>query len=208
MPALVKPNESTFLPPPDGPQPAACYRIVDLGTQDGSYLGKPNRKRTLLITWELFCEERMTDGRPFSIGKKYTWSMSEKATLRKDLESWRGKAFADDDFHPETGFRLESILGKPCLLNIMHENKNDTTYANVKGISRLPKQMTVGGPTNALCFVWLTPDEFNQDAFNSLSDKLKETIIKSPEYRAILTGEPVEHTALHQGVDPDDEIPF
>lgn len=207
MPALIKPNESTFTPPPDGPQPAACYRIVDLGTQDGSYLGKPNRKRTLLITWELFCEEKMQDGRPFSIGKKYTWSMHEKSTLRKDLESWRGLAFQEKDF-ASGGFRLESVLGKPCLLNIMHEHKNDSTYANVKGISRLPKQMTVGGPSNPLTFVWLSPDEFDQAQFNSLSDKLKEIIVKSPEYKAIMSGEPVEHEELHQGVDPNDDLPF
>lgn len=207
MPTLIKPNESNFQPPPDGPQPAACYRIIDLGTQDGQYQGKPNRKRQLLITWELFCEERMTDGRPFSIGKKYTWSMSEKAALRKDLEMWRGAAFKDSDFGAN-GFQLQSILGKPCLLTIMHEHKNDNTYANVKGVSRLPKAMTVGGPENATVFVWLSPDEFDPKAFDRLSDGLKDTIRKSPEYKAITTGQPVEHTQLHAGVDPDDEIPF
>lgn len=207
MPTLIKPNETNFAPAPDGPHPAACFRIIDLGTQEGSYQGKPNRKRQVLITWELFCEETMQDGRPFTIGKKYTWSMSEKASLRKDLESWRGKAFTDADFGPG-GFELQSILGKSCLLNVVHEHKNDSTYANVKGVTRLPKQMTVGGPSNPIVFVWLSPDEFNKAAFDGLSDRIKETIMKSPEYQALVSGKPVAHSDLHAGADPDDEIPF
>jgi hypothetical protein len=212
MPVLIKPNESKFTPAPNGPHPAACFRIVDLGTQDGSYQGKKNRKRKILISWELFSEERMNDGRPFIVGKTYTWSMSEKAGLRKDLESWRGKSFADGDFHPETGFKLQSILGKACLLNIRHDTGTDgTVYANIDSISRLPKQMTVGAPENAIMFVWLSHDEFNHDAFAMLSDRLKETIMRSPEYRAVVTGEDVKDEAtagLDAGHDPSDEIPF
>ena len=37
-----------------------------------------------------FPTEQMSDGRPFTISKRYTWSTHEKATLRKDLEAWRG----------------------------------------------------------------------------------------------------------------------
>lgn len=207
MPVIPKPNETNFLPPPDGPQAAACYRLIDLGTQDGSYQGKPNRKRSLLITWELFSEERMTDGRPFSIGKKYTWSMGEKASLRKDLEMWRGKSFTDADFGPN-GFEIKRILGTPCLLTIMHEHKNDTVYANVKGISRLPKGMTVGGPENRITYLWLSPDEYDPAVFEALSDGLKDTIRKSPEYQAIISGKSVAHQQLDPGHDPDDEIPF
>ena len=212
MPVLIKPNESKFTPAPNGPHPAACFRIIDLGTQDGSYQGKKNRKRKILISWELFAEEKMSDGRPFIVGKTYTWSMSEKAGLRKDLESWRGKSFADADFDPKTGFKLQSILGKPCLLNIRHDAAADgTVYANVDSISRLPKQMTVGAPENAIMFVWLSAEEFNHDAFNMLSDRLKETIMRSPEYRAVVTGEDVEtvqSTATHPADDFEDSIPF
>lgn len=215
MPVLIKPSESKFAPAPSGPHPAACFRIVDLGTQDGSWQGKKNRKRKVLISWELFTEEKMNDGRPFIVSKTYTWSMSEKAGLRKDLESWRGKAFGEADFDPNTGFRLQSILGKPCLLNIVHEEgKDGTTYANIDSISRLPKQMAGDKPptpSSAQIFVWLSHEEFNHAVFDMLSDKLKETIIKSPEYAAIVRGEDPSHdepTNSNGHEDPSDEIPF
>lgn len=208
MASIPNPKDSTFTPPPDGPQAAACYRVIDLGTQDTTYKGATKRQRQVLITWELFCDEKMEDGRPFSIGKKYTWSMGEKANLRKDLEMWRGKAFAEADFDEKTGFQIESILDKPCLLTIVHEEKSEKTYANVKAISRLPKGMTVGAPTNSAVFVWLTPDQFDKGQFDKLSDNLKAMIEKSPEYKAVTTGKPVEHAAQTSNLDPDDEIPF
>lgn len=217
MPVLPKPNESNFAPAPNGPHPAACFRIIDLGTQDGSYKGKATRKRKLMISWELFTEETMTDGRPFIVSKTFTWSMSEKAGLRQMLESWRGKAFEDADFDQKGGFQIQSILGKPCLLNIKHETAQDGSgkvYANIDSITRLPKGMTVGGPTNPMTFVWLSHDEFDARAFESLSDRLKETIQKAPEYRQAVTGEaetgedPQQADQTNGHDDPSDEIPF
>jgi hypothetical protein len=37
----------------------------------------------------------MKDGKAFSIHKKYTLSSHKKATLRKELEAWRGVPFSD-----------------------------------------------------------------------------------------------------------------
>ena len=45
-----------------------------------------------------------------SIHPKYTLSMSEKANLRKHLETWRGKAFTEADFGPG-GFNMAKLLG-------------------------------------------------------------------------------------------------
>ena len=50
--------------------------------------------------------------------------MSEKAKLRKHLESWRGKAFADADFGPN-GFNIKNILGVAGLLAITHADRGD-----------------------------------------------------------------------------------
>ena len=63
MPTLPKPNESkNFAPAPNGPHPAACFRIIDLGTQEDDFKGKKNKRRKIVISWELFSEERMEDG--------------------------------------------------------------------------------------------------------------------------------------------------
>lgn len=210
MASLPK-STTNFLPPPDGPQPAACFRVIDLGTQDTTYKGEAKRQHQILIGWEIFSEERMTDGRPFTIGRKYTLSTSEKANLRKDLESWRGKKFADAELGPGGTFQIESIIGKSCLLNIVHEERDGSVYANVKGISRLPKGMAVGAPENATAFVWLTPEDFDATAFDKLSDNLKEIIQKSPEYRAIISGEPLPNgngTTHAREPEFNDDIPF
>lgn len=209
MPTIPKPGESTFLPPPSGTHPAVCYRVLDLGTQDTNFQGQQKKTHRIMLTWELMCEERMTDGRPFSMSKSYTWSMHEKATLRKDLESWRGKAFADGDFHPETGFRIEKLIGVPCLLTVVHETRNDTLIANVKAVSKLPKQMQASHAENDHVFLWLSLGEFDRAVFERLSPRLQETIRKSPEYHSVLAGKEVTGPQFDPGrSDDDEEIPF
>jgi hypothetical protein len=185
MPKLPSPNVSKFEPVPEGSHAAACCRIIDLGTQQTNFNGQVTHKRQIILFFEVFSEERRTDGRPFTIAKTYTWSMSEKATLRHDLESWRGKKFAREDFGPN-GFSLEALLGKPCLLTVMHENKNGEIYSKISAITRLPKSMVVGGPEGETLFVWLEVDEFDPAAFEILSDKLKDKIRRSPEYQAVI----------------------
>lgn len=220
MPAIPKPNQSNFLPTPNGPNPAVCIKVIDLGTQDGDYQGKKNRKRKLSIGFELFSDERMTDGRRFIVSKTYTWSMSDKAGLRKDLESWRGKEFGDADFEPKTAFQINSILVKPCLLNIKHETKADgNVRAHIDSISRLPKTMTfdqagkpiIYKPENPITYVWLSLDEFDFTVFNTLGDYHKEVIMKSPEYGAVVRGEKIDDTApqaAHVEDDFNDTVPF
>jgi hypothetical protein len=43
-------------------------------------------------------------------------------------------------------FDLESLLSVPCLLNIIHESRAGSTFANVAGVMRLPKNMTAPTP--------------------------------------------------------------
>src|SRR5208337_1405024 len=70
--------------------------------------------------------------------KRYTLSLHEKAALRKDLESWRGRTFTEEELK---GFDVENVLDVPCLLNVIHNGTSGTVYANVSGIMKLPKSM-------------------------------------------------------------------
>lgn len=216
MPPLPKPTEGgNFAPTPSGTHLAMCYRIIDLGTQPIEYKGEKKMQHKILISWEL-PDELMPDGEkegePFTVHHRYTWSMHEKASLRRDLESWRGLAFQDGDFGPG-GFEIQNILGKPCLITIVHETKGDKTYANIASISKLPKGMQAPKfPKNDPKFCWLNGEEFDRDVFDSLSDKLKQAIMDSPEYKAFTTGGG-EHitdapTKRLGAGDLDDEIPF
>jgi hypothetical protein len=130
-----------FTPVPAGSHIAVCDTVADIGLQPGSQLF-PKPKQQVYIRFEL-PNERIDfekDGKkqegPCVIGKTYTASMNEKANLRHHLESWRGKAFTDEEAE---AFDVSAILGKPCMLTVMHTQKDGKTYANITGIGPLPK---------------------------------------------------------------------
>lgn len=204
MPVIPKPDDKDFSPVPQGNHIAVCYRVIDLGTQRGEYMGKENHRRKVLISWEI-PDEKMDDGRPFTIGQRFTWSMSEMAALRKVLESWRGKAFSDADFGKD-GFDIMNVIGVGCMLNVVHENKNGKTYSNIASVARLPKGMSAPAPTNPRCYVWLSKEEFIQENFDKLSDGLKATIQASPEFKALSEPERITDARTHPEL--EDEIPF
>ena len=206
---VPEPNDKQFELPPAGTHLAACYRVVDLGTQDSSYNGQPKRQHKIMLSWEI-PDEKMADGRPFTISQRYTWSMSERAALRKDLESWRGLPFAEKDFG-QGGFDIKNIVGKCCLLNIVHTEKNreGKQYANIASISRLMKgQQGPDHTANEKTYLWIHEERWDSTVFNKLSDNLKSVIMKSPEYSAMANGGHDEPPATDAHDDPNDPIPF
>lgn len=185
---LPEPTEGgNFTPPPAGTHPAICYRFIDLGTQRSNFNGETKHKRMVMLSWEITDPElRTEDGHAFSISQRYTWSMHEKATLRKTLEAWRGVAFTKADFGPD-GFNVKKLIDVGCLLSIIHDTKDDgRTFGNIGAIMKLPKGMEAGTLTTPTAFLSLEPDEFDRDVFNALSDKMQETIKASPEYQALV----------------------
>ena len=201
--------ESNYTPPPEGMHIARCYRLIDLGTQPKSYQGQPKGEaRKIMASWELLGEDRMTDGKPFTISKSWFLSMHEKASLRKDLESWRGKAFTPDE---EGSFDVSKLLGAYCLLNIVQETGQDGgTFTKIKAITPLIKGMPKPEPVNQT-FIF-DADEPDMDAFEKFSDKMKETIRGCREWRARKSGgKPATTATAPAGSgfdDMDDDIPF
>lgn len=205
---IPEPNDKQFELPPAGTHLAVCYRVIDLGTQNSTYMGQPKRQHKIMVSWEL-PDEKMADGRPFTIGQRYTWSMSEKAALRRDLESWRGVPFIEKDFG-KGGFDIKNIIGKACLLNVVHSDSNGKQYANIAAISRLMKGQSAPGQTaNEPVYLWLHEERWDSAVFSKLSDGLKAVIMKSPEYAAMLNGHdrPDEPPPIDAS-DFNDSIPF
>lgn len=176
---IVLPEKNDFEITPAGTHLATCYRVIDLGTQLVEFKGETKKQYKIMISWEL-PDELMDGGQPFSTHKKYTLSSSNKANLRKDLESWRGLPFSDEDFGK---FDIGVLIGKSCFIGIVHSNKNDQTYANISSIMKLPKGSVAKPLVNPT--VYFSLSDFNQDIFDSLSENLKATIAKSPEYQKI-----------------------
>ena len=207
MSYLPRPSEGgDFSPPPMGSHLAICYRVIDLGTQRSSFKGEEKDQHKVMLSWELKGDDTiLEDGRPMSIHQRYTWSMYERAVLRQHLEGWRGARFNEADFGPE-GFHVRKLLGVPCLLNIVHDTKGDRTYANVTGISRVPKGMSAGSLINEPVYLWIDQEGWNQAVFEKLPDRLQESIKKSPEYLKLMS----RPTAAPNGRShpAEDEIPF
>lgn len=203
---LIPKPEGDFTPPPPGNHPARCYRVIDLGTQQGSYMGKPKIQHKIMIGWELFCDEKLPDGRNFSINNRYTLSGSERAALRQHLEAWRGRAFSEGDWN---SFHIESIIGVPCLLQVKHDPKDGGgVYANIASVAGVPKGFQVPELTQEKLFFSLDPKEYKKDAYDKLSDNLKLTIHKSPEWSVLNgNGSYDQHDAPPRD-SMDDDIPF
>lgn len=184
------PKSSTSTPAPAGNHPARCYAVVDLGTHtdEGQYGVKVQRK--IRLSWELpdelhvFRDENGPE--PFAVHQTYTFSTHEKATMRKNLEAWRGRAFTD---HELKSFELKSLIGVPCLLNVVHVTKGEKTYANVKGISPVPKGLTVTPAINKPTYfeISMGPDSA---AYASLPQFLREIIAKCHEWTGKVGEEP------------------
>ena len=211
---LPVPSEGgDFTPPPAGAFAAVCYRFIDLGTQTTTFNNETKHQRKVMLSWELTDpDERMEDGRAWTISQRYTWSMHEKSTLRKTLESWRGKSFEDADFG-QGGFDVRKLLGAPCLLSLMRVEKNDKTFTNITAVTKLPKGMVAGTLTNEQ--VYFSLSDYDSATFSNLSDSLQTIIKSSPEYQAL--GKPANsggYVAPHfEEGDPGagfghDDIPF
>ena len=140
MPIFAKAG-GNFTPAPAGTHAAVCVDLVDLGMIEVTYLGKTQLKHKIVIVGQI--DENLDDGRPFLVRRRYTCSLHEKATLRRDLESWRGRSFTDQELQ---AFDLEALISVPCLINVIHETRNGSIYANVASVMRLPKGMIAPVP--------------------------------------------------------------
>ena len=138
MPMIVKPT-SDFESAPPKPSAAVCIDVVDLGTRETQF----GARTQVRVVWSL--EKRMKPkdrrqlAKPYIVQKTYTRSLHKKATLRVDLEAWRGKAF--DDQTLAKGFDLETVIGKAVFLSIQQKEREGTTYANVVALMPLPSGM-------------------------------------------------------------------
>ena len=135
---MIKPlrKKSDFIPAPEGLHYSVCCDVVDLGIIKTSWQGQESLKPCVRIYWQT--EETMPDGKPYLISKRYTNSSHKKGSLRQHSESWRGKAFTDEEFED---FDLERLIGACCQIQVTHNRQGDDTYANIQAIVPAPKGM-------------------------------------------------------------------
>jgi hypothetical protein len=190
---------------PAGNHLAVCYEVIDLGTQEVEYQNEKKRQRKIWLSWEL-PNELMDDGRPYVIGKRYTLSSFERAKLRTDLESWRGCKFQDEDFGPEGKFDIKNVIGVGCFLNVVHSESNGRMYANIEAIAALPKGTVTPPLSNDRLYLSLEKEDFDPEAFMALSERMQDTIRKSPEYASCISDE--REAATREAEQTLEETPF
>lgn len=192
--------------PPAGTHIARAYQVIDLGTTTKEWPGRPARKtREIRISWELPNEKAVFSPdkgeEPFSVHRTYTLSLSEKANLRHDLESWRSRPFSEAEL---AKFDVAKILGTACMVTVQQVTKGENTYANVTAVTALPKGMPAPAAVNKP--VEYSLESHDEAVFAALPDFLKEIIQKSDEWKS--AREPAV-VGTHPADDPgeDDEIP-
>lgn len=185
-----KPKESA----PEGTHTGRLYSIVDLGTQRNEFEGEVKIAHRIRLDWEL-SEEKMADGRPFSVGKEYTASTHTKSTLAQMIKGWKGI-----DISKIGRFDIDTLLGEPCNITVIH---NDKGYANIATIAPLKKSEIAPGLINPLRKFCIA--EYKATEYSVVPEFLKEKIRLSPEYQLLISGQkdaPVAPDEL------DDGIPF
>lgn len=218
MSFYVEDKGGSFESTPVGSHLARCYRIVDLGTQKSEYQGQVKYLHKVMLGWEIHGVNedgtpiKMQDGRPFAMFKNYTLSWSDKATLRIDLQAWRGRPFTAEEMRR---FDLKTILGAWCMLNVIERQGNDgKMYVNVANISPVPSMIKQAGlPTAINKDEMFNLSEPDMEMFNTFSDNLKKKIQGSPEWEKLQgkikpQDRPDAGSAAPATFDDDDSIPF
>jgi hypothetical protein len=200
---------------PAGNHVAICNAIVDIGMQPGR--GQyPAPKHEVYLRFELPTErvKYNKDGKeieaPMSIGRTFTASMSEKANIRKFIESWFGKKFPTDEIAAD--FDFKALLGRKCLLNVTHTEKGPKVYANINAATPIPKGMTADYPqvNKSLYFDLTAPD---QVAYQQLPEWLRKKIDGRLTEDKAQAGEDdygaqLANRGSNGGGEFDDDIPF
>lgn len=215
MSFYVEDKGGSFESTPVGSHLARCYRIVDLGTQKSEYQGQVKYLHKVMLGWEIHGVNddgtpiKMQDGRPFAMFKNYTLSWSDKATLRIDLQAWRGRPFTAEEMRR---FDLKTILGAWCMLNVIERAGTDgKMYVNVANISPVPAMIKQAGlPTAINKNEMFNLSEPDMEMFSTFSDNLKKKIQGSPEWEKLQNPSKKATTTVDAAMEEDDglDIPF
>ena len=206
------PKESNFVRilPPAGMKSAVCCDVVYRGKKFDQKWDK--EKEEVSIHWML-TETIPTDvwidpkgnevpvpellaGKQFIVSEWYTFSLGEKANLRRDLNAWRGKALTDEE---AAAFNLQNLVGVRCVLTIgYNEGRNGKTYANVNAVA--PLQLPFEPVT-------IDPD-YKRIADRPPREGQQATSSTEPMQPATAGGPPPDLSAPDDAHFKDDDLPF
>lgn len=132
-----------FEQPQTGMVSAVCINVVDGRYAKTTYMGQDKGyQRKIFILWEIAqrIKEGQFAGQHMVIAKEYTFAVGDKANLRIDLESWRGKKFEerknadgtvsllteknDNGKIVKVAFAVDMLIGANCILYLEDVGKS------------------------------------------------------------------------------------
>jgi hypothetical protein len=198
--------------PEAGTTMGVLVQLIDLGCQKTNWDGEEKWSPKVRLTFEL--PDQVIEGevvengkttkvtKPMMVSLELTRSLGERATLRKQLESWRGAAFTSKEL---ASFSLKNLLGKAALLTLMHKTSQaGRQYCAINAISKLPKGMTA--PKESISSqVFYEIENGQNEVFAALPEWLQDKVRASKEF-SMATGKP---TASKAELDADgNQVPF
>lgn len=182
--ATAKPTGSSVPPLEAGTYVARCVQLVDLGDQMNELAGRLQRQ--VMILWEIPSERLEINGedKPRVMSKTYTLSLSDRAKLRADLETWRGLPFSDEELK---GFDLRNILNKGCMLTVVTKASKTTgkPYNTIGGVSKLIRGLEVPAAETPI-FAFDLDDKDSLEAIEALPNWIRERIEQSETYKNLV----------------------
>lgn len=189
MPLQAPKNSIKRDPAPAGTHLARCYQLIQIGTVQEEYMGKPTMMNKIRLSFELPSEMKKfkedEPEKPIAVHKEYTFSMGPKANLRKLVEGIIGTTLKDDEAY---AFDVEGLVGMACILNVKHvTSAKGNVRAEIASAAPLMKGMICPpqiNPTNVLTY-----NSWSDEKFQKLPDFLKEKLMLSQEFKNKLTPE-------------------
>lgn len=133
---IAKDSSKTFKPVPAGNHQAVCYDVWDIKVQEVEYNNVKKYQHKIIVGWEL--SKLNENGKRYRVSKKYTLSLSDKATLTKDLEGWTGKSLTKED---KLGIDVDTMITKNCILNVIHKEYEGKEFAIISSVGPLIEGM-------------------------------------------------------------------
>lgn len=205
MAIIAKNNGGDYAPMESGVYVGRCVQMLQIGTVTEIINGESKTAHKVILGFEFPTEKKVfkeeNGEQPFFLRKEYTLSFHEKSTLRKHLETWRGKEFSDTEAR---SFDITKLLNVPCTINVVHkQSKTGKVYAEIGSISPLmkgticPEQIN---PSQVLSF-----DSFDNALFESLPEYLRKKIESSEEYEEMNNKLKV---IINDDLPLNDDLPF
>lgn len=164
----MKLNQSGDFPKaPEGLHQAVCYGVVDIGTHVNHKFGSKQHKCVLFFE---FAKLRLEDGRPMVQSSIYTASLGDKSNLGKHLRSWKGRAMTPEE---KESFDGSMLIGRNCMLQIIHNEDGDRVYANIENILPLIDGMESYVAQNDTLDYELTPGYIPEGMYDWVADKIR-----------------------------------